>query len=198
MTPILAFSLGVIWGDLVLMKTSLLSILKGTLIAIGISAAIAYLVPMASYSPEIIARTKPTLFDIMVAIASGVVGAYGNANRRISNTLVGIAIAVALMQPLCTIGIGLGSFNYSIATGAAILFIINLVSISLAGAFVFWVMKIHPVLADEDKVKRRALYQIVLSITILVLIAVPVGIYMVEGYQLEKAQQVVKEDLPEM
>ncbi|HPB81597.1 MAG TPA: TIGR00341 family protein, partial [Spirochaetota bacterium] len=192
MTPILAFSLGVIWGDIDLIKTSMQSIIKGTVIAILISALIAYLVPIPTYSGEIIARTKPSLFDIIVAVASGIVGAYGNANKKISNTLVGIAIAVALMPPLCTIGIGLGKFNIEIATGATILFIINLVSISLAGAIVFWAMKIHPVLADEGQVKKRALYQIAMSIIILVAISIPVGIYMWDGFKIATSQETVR------
>lgn len=200
MTPILAFSLGVIWGDIDLIKTSMQSIAKGAIIAILISALIAYLVPIPIYSAEIIARTKPSLFDIIVAVASGIVGAYGNANKKISSTLVGIAIAVALMPPLCTIGIGVGKFSREIATGATILFIINLVSISLAGAIVFWAMKIHPVLADAVEVKKRALYQIVLSIIILVAISVPVGIYMWDGFKIatsqERVRKVILQDYP--
>lgn len=193
MTPILAFSLGVIWGDLKLIKTSIQSIIKGTLLAIVISAAIAYLVPLPEYSQEILSRTKPTLYDIIVAIASGIVGAYGYANKKISTTLVGIAIAVALMPPLCTIGIGLGTFSKSITTGAVILYVINLISISLAGAVVFWGMKIHPALADKEEVTKRALYQIILSIVILTGIAIPLGIYMYERYHMVSALKVSRE-----
>lgn len=193
MTPILAFSLGVIWGDILLVRTALFSLLKGMLLAVFISATIAYYIPMAGYSSEILARTQPTLFDIIVALASGIVGAYGNANKKISNTLVGIAIAVALMPPLCTVGIGLGTANMEVAGGAFLLFLINLVSISLAGAVVFWGMKIHPALADQEQIKKRALYQIVLSILLLTAIAVPVGLYMWNGYTLSKARRTVQE-----
>ncbi|MCU0844355.1 MAG: TIGR00341 family protein [Spirochaetes bacterium] len=189
MTPILAFSLGVIWGDVTLIRTALGSLLKGTLLAVGISAALSSLIPIAGYNPEILARTTPNLFDIIVAMASGLVGAYGNANKKISNTLVGIAIAVALMPPLCTVGIGVGRLDAAVASGAAILFLINLVSISLAGALVFWIMRIHPSLADRAQVKKRALYQIVLSVVILAAIAAPVGIYMREGYLLESSRR---------
>jgi uncharacterized hydrophobic protein (TIGR00271 family) len=201
MTPILAFSLGVIWGDGNIIKTSLLSLLKGIALAIMISACIAYVIPMPDYSQEILARTKPTLFDIIVALGSGIVGAYGNANKKISNTLVGIAIAVALMPPLCTVGIGLGTFNQDIATGAFVLFAINLVSISLAGAIVFWAMKVHPPLADQGKVMKRAIYEIVLSLIILSAIAVPVGLYMYEGFRDSRARlavmRILGEEIPE-
>ncbi|MEW6525210.1 MAG: TIGR00341 family protein [Spirochaetota bacterium] len=194
MTPILSFSLGVIWGDTLLIKTSFGSIVKGTLLAIFISGTLAFFVPIAEYTSEILARTKPNLFDIVIAISSGLVGAYGNANRKISNTLVGIAIAVALMPPLCTIGIGIGNFDWHIARGALILFSINLISISLAGAIIFWIMKIHPISKEEKaKVTRRALSQIIISVILLTIISIPVGIYTYRTFVLEHAKKMVWE-----
>jgi len=63
------------------------------------------------------------------------------------------------------------------------------VSISLAGALVFWIMRIHPSRADRAEVKKRALYQIVLSVIILAAIAAPVGVYMREGYLVESSRR---------
>ncbi len=193
MTPILAFSLGIIWGDAFLIKTSLKSLIKGTFIAIIISAVIAFAIPTADYSSEILSRTQPSIFDIIVALVSGIVGAYGYSNKNISATLVGIAIAVALMPPLCTVGIGIGTLNPGIAGGAAVLFVINLVSISLSGAVVFWLMKIHPRKTEESQVRKRALYQIVISIIILTCIAVPVGYFMREGFLMNKTKKAASE-----
>lgn len=200
MTPILAFSLGVIWGDMEIIRTSVFSLLKGAAIALVISTSIAFIIPMEEYSPEILSRTTPTMFDIIVALASGLVGAYGNANNRISNTLVGIAIAVALMPPLCTAGIGLGTFNISIASGAILLFVINLVSISFAGALVFWMMKIHPIASSAESVRKRAIYQIIISLLILISISFPIILYMKKGYTANMATQTaakaIRSELP--
>lgn len=182
MTPILAFSLGVIWGDLGLIKNSTISILRGTALSVLISAGIAFFTPIAGYSAEIMARTRPDLFDVIIAIASGTVGAYGYANKKVSSTLVGIAIAVALMPPLCTIGIGIGTLNLDMTLGATTLFLINLVSISLSSAVIFWVMRIHPVLADKEMVKKRAIHQIIVSFVILTAITIPVSYFMWERY----------------
>ncbi len=195
MTPILAFSLGVVWGDLILIRLSAASILKGLFWAIVISCLITLVIPLPSYSEEIMSRTRPTIFDIVVALASGFVGAYGYANKKISSSLVGIAIAVALMPPLCTIGIGIGKMNADIAQGAAVLFIINLISISLAGAVVFWLMKIQPIDADQVEVNRRAFSQIIISIIILVIISVPLGLFMKDGYLLGEARTDLKTSL---
>ena len=200
MTPILAFSLGVIWGDLRLLRVALFSVLKGAVLAVLISGALAFLVPISHFSAEVSSRASPSLFDIIVALGSGALAAFGYANKKVSSALTGIAIAVALMPPLCTIGIGLGKLDLRIASGAAILFAINLVSISLAGAVVFWLMKIHPLSEDKAEVKRRALWQIVLSIIVLCAIAVPVALYMRTGYEREHAQRdarrLVEEAIP--
>lgn len=197
MTPILAASLAIIWGDLVLLRTALFSIVKGVALAIVISALIAVAVPLPHLSAEIISRTRPSVFDIIVALAAGALAAYGYANRRVSNALVGIAIAVALMPPLCTIGIGVGRLDRSVALGASLLFAINLVAISLAGAIVFWLMKIHPVKAEGEEVKRRALWQIVLSGVVLAGLAVPVAFSMKTGYELDQAPGLIRRAVAE-
>ncbi|MBN2078781.1 MAG: TIGR00341 family protein [Spirochaetes bacterium] len=201
MTPILSFSIAILWGDLLIIRLAFKSLFNGVVLTIVLSSAIAYLFSMPDYSQEIMSRTVPSAFDIIVALASGVVGAYGYANKKISATLVGIAIAVALMPPLCVIGIGLGTMNLAVAGGAALLFAINLVSISLAGAVVFWIMKIHPLESDDAVVRKRALSHIVFSMTILTAIAIPVGFYMREGYLVARAKksavEVIHEKLTE-
>ena len=188
MTPILGFSLGVIWGDLRLLRVALFSVIKGVLLAVVISGLLALVVPISHFSGEIISRSNPSLFDILVALGSGALAAYGYANKKVSSALTGIAIAVALMPPLCTVGIGLGKLDPRVASGAAVLFAINLVSISLAGAIVFWLMKIHPLTEDSAVVKRRALWQIALSVVLLSVITIPVVLSMRTGYELEHAQ----------
>jgi uncharacterized hydrophobic protein (TIGR00271 family) len=191
MTPILSFAIAILWGDLSLIRTSVSSIVRGTLIAVVISAVIARLIPFTAYSTEIMARTKPSLYDIIVALAAGIVGAYGYANRKVSSTIVGIAIAVALVPPLCTIGIGLGDLNWKIAGGAATLYLINLVAISLAGSVVFWWMKIQPLHADTKVIKRRALLQIITAVVILLAIAIPLGLYTWETYRLDREKSAI-------
>ncbi|MDA3901019.1 MAG: TIGR00341 family protein [Spirochaetes bacterium] len=193
MTPILASSLGVIWGDLNLMRMSIFSLIKGAVLTVLISSLLAYIIPLTSYSDEIISRTIPSLFDILVALASGCVGAYGYANKKINNTLVGIAIAVALMPPLCTIGIGLGTMNSQIAIGATILFLINYISISLAGAVVFLIMRIHPLAEETGTVIRRATSQIILSLILLTAIAIPIGSFMYNGFRLAHIETEIRQ-----
>jgi uncharacterized hydrophobic protein (TIGR00271 family) len=191
MTPILSFAIAILWGDLGLIRTSVTSLARGTAIAVAISALIAWLIPFTAYSAEIMARTKPGLFDIIVALAAGAVGAYGYANRKVSSTIVGIAIAVALVPPLCTMGIGIGDLNWRVAGGAATLYLINLVAISLSGSVVFWWMKIQPLDADAKVIKRRALLQIITALVILSAIAGPLGYYTWEAYRLDREKTAI-------
>ncbi len=191
MTPILSFAIAILWGDLGLIRTSVTSLARGTAIAVAISALIAWLIPFTAYSAEIMARTKPGLFDIIVALAAGAVGAYGYANRKVSSTIVGIAIAVALVPPLCTMGIGIGDLNWRVAGGAATLYLINLVAISLSGSVVFWWMKVQPLDADAKVIKRRALLQIITALVILSAIAGPLGYYTWEAYRLDREKTAI-------
>jgi uncharacterized hydrophobic protein (TIGR00271 family) len=202
MTPILALSLGVVWGDLRLMRNAFISIMFGSLLAVFISAFMAFLLPEVAYTNEILSRARPGFYDIVVGVASGLVGAYGFANSKVSSSLVGIAIAVALLPPLCTIGIGLGFLDVQVALGALVLFIINLTTISLAGALVFWILQIHPFDADKEEVKRRAISQIALSLALLVLIALPLAYFTYDRYRLKNATgnatAAVEEYLPDV
>jgi uncharacterized membrane protein len=82
-------------------------------------------------------RGSPTLLDAGVAIAAGIIGAYATARKDIPAALAGVAIAAALMPPLCTVGLGLALENNSLAFGASVLFLTNIVSIMVAGTLVF-------------------------------------------------------------
>ncbi len=179
MGPILGLSAGVLWGSGKDIGEAVTTLLKSIAIVLGIAALFSWLTPFLEVTAQIEARTAPGLLDIGVALASGLVGAYAYVNKKIAGSLAGVAIAVALMPPLSTVGIGLGRMNWEIARGAALLFAINLLGISLAALFVFWLVGLHPhVTADENQQKainRRAIGQVVLSLLLLGAIAVPLG-----------------------
>lgn len=108
-------------------------------IGLGLSLAVAILLtwvsPLKEPTAEILARTRPNLFDLLVAAFSGVAGAYAVIRQR-GETAIGVAIATALMPPLATLGFGLGTADWTIATGSLLLFATNLVAIALAAAVV--------------------------------------------------------------
>jgi uncharacterized hydrophobic protein (TIGR00271 family) len=136
MGPILAVGLAVGTND----WEKLVRALKNFGIAIGISlitSTIYFLIsPLSEASPELIARTKPTILDVLIAIFGGLAGIVAGSRREKSNVVPGVAIATALMPPLCTAGYGLATMQMSFFLGAIYLFFINSVFISLSTYFV--------------------------------------------------------------
>lgn len=129
MAPImlLGFSLCVL--DVEQMKQALISLLVGIVLAIFVSIAIVYASPLTEVTPEILARTQPNLFDLLVAIFSGLAGGYAVIKHK-GEAIVGVAIATALMPPLAVVGFGLATDNPEIYKGALMLFMTNLLAIA--------------------------------------------------------------------
>lgn len=186
MMPILGFALAVVWGDRRLLWRSVGTLVIGSLLVLAVSSTLAALVPGIELNSEIRGRINPNLYDILIAIASGLIGAYAYANPRISPSIAGVAIAVALMPPLCTIGIGLGLGKGTVATGALLLYLSNLLGISLAASFVFWRLRIHPMTQTVDQVGVRARRNVVLTALLLVVVALPLGYFMRQTYAAKK------------
>src|SRR3546814_19709501 len=101
-----------------------LTIAVGAVLAVGLSAIIVALSPLAQATTEIMARTRPTLLDLLVAVFSAAAGGYATVRRK-SDTLVGVAIATALMPPLAVVGFGLSTRDWPIFLGASWLFMTN-------------------------------------------------------------------------
>lgn len=125
---LLGFSLCVL--DTVQMKRALASLLVGIALAIFVSVAMVYASPLTEVTTEILARTQPNLFDLLVAIFSGLAGGYAVIKHK-GEAIVGVAIATALMPPLAVVGFGLATVNPEIYKGALMLFMTNLLAIAL-------------------------------------------------------------------
>lgn len=141
MGPIMAAGLALAAGDLYLAVKATANLAASISLAIGFSALIVWLLPFHSVTGEILSRTNPTLLDLGVALFSGLAGSVAvcrfGAGEAVT-TLPGVAIAVALMPPLCTVGFGLGSgANTRIMGGAGLLFLTNLVAIVACAFLVF-------------------------------------------------------------
>ncbi|HET90404.1 MAG TPA: TIGR00341 family protein [Chloroflexi bacterium] len=177
MSPILAFSLGIVLGDVRLIRLSIEAVFKGVALATIIAIFIGILSPLKELTGEIMARTQPNLLDLTVALASGMAGAYALARKDVSAALPGVAIAAALMPPLGVVGLGLALGEPRVAGGAFLLFITNIASISLAGAIIFLLLGVHPDTwrPEAQQHVRRGLVGITF---LLLIIAIPLGIVM--------------------
>ena len=145
MGPILAAGLALAAADLYLGIKSLLSILIGVVTSVLFSAALVWALPFQIPTSEILARTQPNLLDLGVALFSGLAGSVVVCRRSEGGgvtALPGVAIAVALMPPLCAVGFGIGSgFAWPIISGAGLLFLTNLAAIVASAFLVFYVVR---------------------------------------------------------
>lgn len=155
--------------DLTLLKKSLTRF--GTQVAISLIASTLYFVisPLSDPTAEMIARTSPTLWDVMIALFGGIAGMIGNTRQKKGNVIPGVAIATALMPPLCTAGYGIASLQPRFIFGAFYLFVINTLFITLSSAFVAAVLKV-PRHKYIRQAKQKRINRIVIAITIITVI----------------------------
>ncbi len=137
MGPIFGVALGVTSGDKRLLRRAALSEATGVILTVAVSAAIGLMPLRATFGSEILARTEPTLYDIIIALASGLAGAYAIVSKRVSPALPGVAVATALVPPLATCGLCLATARWTWALGAFLLFVANFLAIELATAALF-------------------------------------------------------------
>lgn len=132
MGPIMGVGLSVGLNDFELMKRSLKSFLITTLFSVTTATIFFLISPVAEGQSELLARTSPTIYDVFIALLGGLAGVTALSTKEKGNVIPGVAIATALMPPLCTAGYGLATGNLIYFLGAFYLYFINSVFISLA------------------------------------------------------------------
>ncbi len=165
MAPIISFSMGVLRGEKELLKESSMTLFFGIVTALIFSCLYTYLMPLNLLTDEMRSRLNPNILDLMVAVISGVAGAYAYAKSEVAKSLAGVAIAVALVPPLSVTGIGIGWGNWEVVYGSFLLFMTNLAGITLAASLTFLILGFSPV--------KRATRGIVVTSLLLVGITVP-------------------------
>ncbi len=199
MSPILASAMALVRGDLRRFARSLATLLVGVLLAVALSAGLGRLVSVSEFNflaqlpSEILGRTKPTLFDLVVALAGGAAAAYALVQPHLSATLPGVAIATALMPPVCVVGIGLSQGHSGVSGGAILLFLANLVAIIFAGSVVFASVGFGPLVISQRRlVLSRAL---LFSAALLLLMTIPLAGFMVRIVQESRENEVIRTTL---
>jgi uncharacterized hydrophobic protein (TIGR00271 family) len=179
MSPIISTALGIVQGDTFFIKLSVEASLKGIALAIGVGALMTIIFPDPLTTNEIFARTHPNLLDLFVALASGAAAGYALARENVSAALPGVAIAVALVPPLCVVGYGIATTDFHISGGAFLLFITNVVAIILAAAVVFLLLGFRPT-KYQDSLFQSSILIFVVS---LVIISIPLTFFLFESIQ---------------
>lgn len=199
MGPILGISFSISTGISKMMARSFGTLALGVLLALVVSIFMTRISPDPNLTSEILARTHPKIADLLIAIASGAAGAYTLCIASSMTTFAGVAIATALMPPLCVIGIGLSMSDYAVALGGTLLFSANLIGINLAAAIVFWLMGISATdgvaivgEADVKLAERKRRKRLTLSIVATLLIAIPLALIMTYSVQKQQTDETIQ------
>lgn len=180
MGPIIGMGLGVGIYDFDLLRRSWRNYIVATIFSV-LTATVYFLIsPISVAQSELLARTSPTFYDVLIALSGGLAGiiALSSKSQRTGNVIPGVAIATALMPPLCTVGFGIATANWAYAAGALYLFLINTIFIAfstLIGAM--FIMKFSKkAYMDHTKEVRvkRAIYAIAF-VTIIPAILLTIG-----------------------
>lgn len=180
MTPMLALAASLMYAQMKRFLGSLTLIFLGTVGAIITGWLVAKLaggaLTAASLSPELVARTTPSLLDLGIAVAAGLAGGYVLTHKGAGSSLPGVAIAVALVPPLATVGVALEFGSVDRALGALLLYSTNLIAIVLSASIVMFISGFVP-----DYVRQIARGHLGLRLLpwglALVLVAVPLGLH---------------------
>lgn len=159
-----------------------------TQVVISLITSVIYfkLSPLTVATSEMIARTSPTLWDVMIALFGGIAGSIGNTRKKASNVIPGVAIATALMPPLCTAGYGIATMQLNFILGAGYLFIINTLFIALSALIVTKLLGV-PVREELDAKKHKRISRIITVLIIVTVIpSILVGAYTVYSSVLER------------
>lgn len=153
--PNVSLSLATTMGDVCLARNALKANLVGMLTAIAVSFVLGFVLVVNPEAQEVVSRTSVGLGDVALALAAGSAGALA-FTTGVSATLIGVMVAVALLPPLVTFGLLMGSGNESLAVGAILLFITNLICVNLAGVVTFLAQGIGPARWKDTKKARNA------------------------------------------
>jgi len=192
-SPMLAISLAIAQGDIRLLRLAVESALKGIVLAIGVAVLITAISPLRNVGKEIASRMVPDLFDLAVALASGAAGAYAIARKDVATALPGVAIAAALVPPLCVMGIGFAAADMQMAGGAGLLFITNLVAIVLAGSVTLLLLGFRP--AERGEREARLRQGLAASVVLFIIVAIPLALFFVRSVAYSNVRRTINQVL---
>lgn len=169
MGPIMGIGMGVAINDLHLAKEAVKNFSLAVFVGLVTSFIYFSITPLNDAYSELLARTSPTIYDVMIALFGGLAGIVANSSKQKGNVVPGVAIATALMPPLCTAGYGLATFQLNYFFGAIYLFTINTVFIALATFVTLKFLK-YPIRHLRDSKSDKRSLRIISVVTLLTII----------------------------
>lgn len=186
MSPIIGIGLALITGDEKLVRTSALALLIGSALAVFLSYIMTLVnrllpfVVLQVLPGEVLARTRPSPIDLLIALAGGLAAAYALTRPNLSAALPGVAIATALMPPLCTIGIGMALNRWDVAGGATLLFVTNAITIAFASALIFFLRGFG---GKVKKIENKVPHSLIITLSLVIVLLVPLSLISVKFFR---------------
>ncbi|CAI9685746.1 MULTISPECIES: DUF389 domain-containing protein [Bacteroidota] len=169
MGPILGAGFALGTYNFLLLRKSIKNLLIATVVSLLVSAFYFYISPFKDVQSELLARTSPNIYDVLIAFFGGLVGVIAITRVEKGNPIPGVAIATALMPPLCTAGYGLATFNFSYFFGAFYLYTINCFFICIATFLVIKYLKYPASATIEPKNEKRIRYGITTLMMVMII-----------------------------
>ena len=189
MGPIMGLGFALAIGDWSWLKQAFRTLAIGSVMAVLLCACLVFPSPIQTVTSEIAARTRPNLFDLFVALFSALAGAYAMIRGK-EGAIVGVAIATALMPPLAVVGFGLATQNWTVFSGALLLFVTNFLTIALTA---FGLARLYGFRARLTKSQSQA--QSFAVVVVFVALAVPLGFSLQQIAWETNAQRIVRDEL---
>ncbi len=190
MGPIVGAGFALAMFDFELLRKSLKNLVISTLIGLIVSFLYFLLTPFKEAQSEILSRTAPNIYDVLIAFFGGLVGVIAVTRVEKGNPIPGVAIATALMPPLCTAGYGLATGNLSFFGGALFLYAINCVFICIATYFIAKLLK-YPAVGFVDEKREKNVRNWITIITIAMI--APSIFFAYQFIQQQRFKEMVKE-----
>lgn len=189
MGPIMGLGFALAIGDWDWLKGSMRTLLIGSIMAVLLCAALVFVSPIQGVTSEIASRTRPNLFDLFVALFSALAGAYAMIRGK-EGAIVGVAIATALMPPLAVVGYGVATWNWTVFSGALLLFATNFITIALTA---FGMAKLYGFRANLSKGQTQ--FQNLAVALVFIVLAVPLAFSLERIAWEANAQRIVRSEL---
>ncbi|PVX46931.1 putative hydrophobic protein (TIGR00271 family) [Flavobacterium sp. 103] len=198
MGPIVGAGFGLGMYDFELVKKSIKNLAIATIVSLIVSTLYFYISPFKEVQSELLARTSPNIYDVLIAFFGGLVGVIAVTRVEKGNPIPGVAIATALMPPLCTAGYGLATGNYLFFGGALYLYTINCVFICIATFIIVKFLK-YPIAKQIDLKHQKQVKQ---GITALLLIMIIPSVYFAyrlfdEKKYIQRTEEFIEKEFPQ-
>lgn len=179
MGSILAMAYGSAAVDYLRFRRHLYGFVIQLLISILVSTAYFMLSPIKMPSSELLARTQPSFYDVIIAAAGGIAGIIGSTRtEKMNNIIPGVAIATALMPPVCTCGYAIANMQWKMLAGAAYLFLVNTYFIMISAVIVLEILRIPKVSSLTDKQWKRMRKRMLRNTILILLPCIPLTVMM--------------------